>query len=353
MYLAAETIRIHRNLRSNLANLERQAEDFERRNYQFINGAGPDTPGIVQLTHQLRMKTRERGRVWRQVAPAGPLDEQGRREVAIPSAAPHGLQADTVVYVFEAGHPNVANPPEGQQYLGEFRVVESNETGVVLEVANVLDNRTGERLARSQGPWTLYESMPMDRYSTFAGMDEDELRARLPASVVEEYIRHGQEPTPNADPRHVVGFDENDQLLPPGELNNAVRKTYRRPLRDFAFLFAELIKERAVLMARIDAVREDNVKLEAALASAEKLAAFREEQKGLMQSDLAGMEKDRTAIEAHLQAVRQQLQNARQLVGDLLTANSELADELAEREFALRAMIDAIAPAPATAALSP
>src|SRR5690606_28798068 len=113
-------------------NLERQAEDFERRNYNFIHGAGPDSPGIVQLTHQLQLKTRERGRAWRQVAPAGPLDDAGRRAVTITSPSPHGLEADTVVYVFEAGKPNPADPAAGQQYLGEFRVVESNETGVVL-----------------------------------------------------------------------------------------------------------------------------------------------------------------------------------------------------------------------------
>jgi cell fate (sporulation/competence/biofilm development) regulator YlbF (YheA/YmcA/DUF963 family) len=353
LYLAAETIRIHRNLRAGLANLERQVEDFQERNYNFLHGDGTDAPGIVQLTHQLQMKTRERGRAWRQVAPAGQLDNQGRREVTIPSPTPHGLQADTIVYVFEAGKPNPADPAAGQQYLGEFRVVESKETGVVLEAANVLDNRTGERLARSQGPWNLYESMPVDRYSTFAGMDEAELRGRLPESIVEEYLHHGQEATPADDPRNVVGFDENDQRLPFGELNNAVRKVYQRPLRDYAYLFSELIKDKIVLMARIDAVREDNAKLEAALASAEKLSGFREEQKELMKSDLAGMQQDRKAIEGHLQALRQQLENARKLVEDLLAANSALATELAERESALREMIDAIAPTPATASIVP
>jgi hypothetical protein len=352
LFLAAETIRINRNLRSGLARLEGEIERLDKQNADLVGGGG-DTMGIVELTHELQMLTRDRGRAWRQVAPAGALDPQGRRAVTIPSPTPHGLQADTIVYAFEAGKANPADPASGQQYLGEFRVVESTDTGVVLESVNLLDERTGERLARSQGPWNLYETMPGDRYSTFAGMEEAELRQRLPASVVEEYLRHGKEATADDDPHNVVGYDAEDKRLPPGDLANAVRRVFQRPLRDYAFLFSELAKEKVVLMARIDAVREDNAKLEAALASAEKLSAFRKEQKELMASDLAGMKQDRAAIEKHLDAIKSMLENARKLVDELLAENSDLADELAEREAALVEMIDAVAPAPATASILP
>jgi hypothetical protein len=350
LFLAAELMRINRNLRANLANIESRTQQLENDNKILINGSG-DTPGIVQLTHKLAIHTRDRGRAWRQVAPAGALDQQGRRAVTIPAPSPHGLKVDTVVYAFEAGKPNLADPGNGQQYLGEFRVVESTDTGVVLESMNLLDQRTGERLARSQGPWNLYEIMPGDRYSTFADLEEAELRQRLPASVVEEYIRHGKEPTDNDDPHNIVGYDAEDKQLPPGDLASAARKEYHRPLRDYAFLFSELAKEKVVLMARIDAVREDTAKLEAALASAKKLSAFREDEKKLMTSDLAGMKQDRAAIEKHLSAVKSMLENAVKLVDDLLAENSKLARELTKREAAMVQMIDAVAPAPATASV--
>jgi hypothetical protein len=353
LFLAAELIRINRNLRMNLANIESRTLQLENDNKNLINGSG-DTPGIVQLTHKLEIHTRDRGRAWRQVAPAGALDQQGRRAVTIPAPIPHGLKVDTIVYAFEAGKPNLADPANGQQFLGDFRVVESNDTGVVLESVNLLDKRTGERLARSQGPWNLYEIMPGDRYSTFVGMSEEELKQRLPASVVEEYIHHGKEPAENDDPQNIIGYDAEDKQLPPGDLAGAARKEYHRPLRDYAFLFSELTQEKVVLMARIDAVREDNVKLAKALASAKELSAFREEEKKLMTSDLAGMKQDRAAIDKHLAAVKAMLENAVKLVDDLLAENSKLARELAQREAALVQMIDAIAPAPATAsALTP
>jgi uncharacterized membrane-anchored protein YhcB (DUF1043 family) len=338
LVLAADTMRIHRNLRMNLPRLEEQIAQLEKQNQQLLRGLNEDR-GIVELEHQLRMVTRERGRAWREVAPAGQLN-QGRIEVNIPAPAPHGLGKDTIVYAFETGNANPNEPAGGRQYLGEFRVVETKETGAVLEPVGILDRRTGDRLARSQGPWSLYETMPVDRYKTFAGMGEEELRKRLPAGVVEQFIRHGQDANANDHPNNIKVREDGT-------------KEFRRPLVDYAYLFSELARQKVVLMARIDAVTEDNVKLTAALESAEKLSAFRENQTQLMKSDLAGMKKDRAAIEAHLNAVNKQLENARHLIDDFLAANSELAKDLAAREAALRKMIDAAAPAPATAVSLP
>ncbi len=353
LILSAETMRIHRNLRTNLARLEQQITSLEQQNIVLQRGAGEETPGIVQLKHQLQMISRERGRAWRQVAPAGPPDAQGRFPVTIENPKPHGLTVDTVVYGFEAGPPNPADPTGGKQYLGEFRVVEVNENGVILESVNLLDQRTGERIARSAAPWSLYETMPIDRYKTFAGLSEEDIRKLLPATIVEEFLHHDQEATDKDDPRYVVGLDESGQIVKPEDLASADRKVYRRPLVDYAFLFPELTRKKVELMARVDAVREDNVKLEAAIASAKKLGAFRAEEKQLMASDLAGMKADRQAIEEHLQMVKHQLNNAKKLIDELLATNTDLANELAQREAALKQMIDATAPAPATAVSLP
>ena len=350
LFLAAETMRIHRNLRMNLPRLEQQLSTLQMQNEALLRGAGEDA-GISELKHQLEMITRQRGRAWRQVVPAGELDNQNRRAVTIASPTPHGLAANVIVYAFEAGNANPADLEDGQQYLGEFKVVEVNEGGAVLEAIRLLDQRTGERLARSAGPWSIYESMPADRYQTFAGMSEDELRKRLPEMVIEEYLRHGQPATADDDPRNVVGYDENDKQLGPEAMGKAVRKVFHRPLQDYAYLFAELTRQKAVLLAKRDALVEDNSKWESVIASAEKLSAFREEELNLLASDLAGMKQDRAAIEAHLKIIARQLENAQELVEQLLTTNASLANGLSDREAALREMINASAPAPATVSL--
>ncbi|QEG37754.1 hypothetical protein Pr1d_51010 [Bythopirellula goksoeyrii] len=346
LILAAETMRIHRGLRAKLPGMESQLASLEQQNEVLLRGIEEDK-GIIQLEHRLQMLTRDRGRAWRQVAPAGALNEKGQIEVSIANPKPHGLDAETIVYLFESGNANPANPADGRQFLGEFKVVESSETGVVLESTQLLDQRTGERLARSEGPWSLYESMPSDKYDTFAGIEEAELRKRLPAAVVEQYLRHGQEATPDDDPSDVIGFDENDVRLGPNEMDKAVKKVYNRPLRDYTFLFAELGRQKAVLLAKRDALIEDNAKWAATLASAEKLSEFREQEIKLLEEDLAGMKKDRKAIDEHLKAVSQSLKNARELIDSLLAENSSLADRLAARVQELRQIIDSTVPATA------
>ncbi len=344
LILAAETMRIHRGLRAKLPQMEADLARLELSNEQLLRGVQDDQAGIVQLEHRLQMLTRERGRAWRQVAPAGALNEKGQIAVAIANPKPHGLDAETIVYLFESGNADPANPSEGRQFLGEFKVVESRDTGVVLEPMQLLDQRTGERLARSEGPWSLYESMPSDRYKTFADMDEAELRKRLPAAIVEEYLRHGQPATADDDPHDVIGFDENDQRLGPNEMNKAVKKVYNRPLRDYSYLFSELSRQKAVLLAKRDALIEDNAKWTAALASAEKLGEFREQEIKLLQEDLAGMKQDHEAIENHLKAVNLSLKNAHELIDSLLAENSSLAARLAARVLELREKIDATVP---------
>jgi septal ring factor EnvC (AmiA/AmiB activator) len=135
--------------------------------------------------------------------------------------------------------------------------------------------------------------------------------------------------------------------MPPNEMAKAVKKVYQRPLRDFAFLFAELDRQKAVLLSDRDALVEDNAKWEATLASAEKLGKFREDEINLLESDLAGMKQDRAAIEAHLTIVKGQIEEALRRIEGLLAQNASLAQQLADQEAALRQMINATAPAPA------
>ncbi|TWU30134.1 hypothetical protein [Bythopirellula polymerisocia] len=350
LFLAAETMRIHRGLRAKLPGMEEQLARLEQQNAALLRGIEDDA-GIIQLEHRLQMITRERGRAWRQVAPTGGLDQQGRIEVAIPNPKPHGLDAVTIVYLFESGNANPGSPSDGRQYLGEFKVVESRDTGVVLEPMQLLDQRTGERLARSEGPWSLYEAMPSDQYKTFAGMDEAELRKRLPASIVEEYLRHRTPATPDDDPRDVIGFDENDVRLGPNEMGKAVKKLYNRPLQDYSYLFSELSRQKAVMLAKRDALIEDNAKWTAALASAEKLTEFRENEIKLLQEDLAGMKRDREAIQKHLKDVNLSLKNARDLIASLLAENSSLAIQLGTRVQELQDIINGTVPAAAAIAV--
>jgi hypothetical protein len=323
-------------------------------------GESGKLPSSQYWARQLDDLYRQRGRVWRGVVPAGPIDPAtGRFPVSIPQPKPHGLEKDALVVAFELGEPNAANPDQGAQFLGEFRAVEVRPDGAVLEPTVKLDQRTGNRIVRSQQgeggrprPWALYETMPADRHEIFAGRTEEELKRMLPAASVQEYLRHGTKATPDDDEYHRAAYDEAGNRV---DLDSdaKIEERYDRQLRDYAYLFAEAARNRAVMLADQAALTEDIKKLKAAHEIAKKLSALRTQEKGALASDLENMKRDRQVIESLLATIKTQLENARQLVDDLLNTNVQMAAQLTEQQLGLLDVANQNAPAPQPALVRP
>ncbi len=347
LFLGADTLRIHKNLRTNIPRLEKQLTSYQKQNKDLLNGTG-DQLGILELDHRLQIVARERGRVWRGVVFSGQVDPQGRVTIEINKPSPHGLEQDAILYAFEAGNPNMADPASGAQYLGEFRVAEVQAGGAMLDPILLIDKRAGQRLAASERPWSLYETMPIDRHRLFAGRPEAELRAMLPAESAEEYLRHGTKATDDDDQWHVTGLDEDGQRVGPDNIDSAVKRLYDRSLRDYAFIFNQLASEKVVALAKQRAVTEDNTKLDKALAGAKKTGLFRQRQLDSFSNDLAGMKQDRTAIESLSAEVRGLLQNFQQRIEIMRQTNSDLARQFTEQQLGMVMHINQVAPAPAT-----
>jgi len=348
--LASETLRINAVLRKQANRLETELAQVISRNEalqhgtrdsQVINALAAEEvavpegteeiPSIADLEHRLHLVTRLRGSVWRKVMPTGFDRQTGTVTVTVESPQPSGIAADTIVCVFEEGPPGHPDPASGAQYLGEFRVKDAAGQQASLVSVNLLDEAEQRRLASSRGPWSLYETMPIDQNEIFAGLSEEKLRELLPAESVEEYLRQGTPAGPDDDQWHVAGFDEDNNPVGPDDMGEAVKKLYQRRLRDYSVEFSELHRRRVELLANIEAVVADNEKLKAALASAENLGAFREDEIRKLTIDLAGVKKEREIIEKHLANVEQQLANARRLLGQAIAENRRLADELARR----------------------
>jgi len=344
LFLGAETVRIHQNLRKGIPGLEKRLSSLQQQNDQLLNGMG-DKPGILQLDHRLKIVTRERGRVWRGVIPSGQVDQQGRVSVEIAKPSPHGLEKDAIVYAFEAGNPNAVDPADGKQYMGEFRVLEVQAEGATLEPILLIDNRVGQRLAASKGPWSLYETMPIDRHRLYAGFSEEALRAMLPSESVEEYLRHGSEATPDDDQWHVTGLDEDGKRVGPEDIDSAVQRLYDRTLRDYAFIFSALAGEKVVTLAKQEAITQDVARLVQSITSAEETGKFRQQQIDALNHDLTGMQQDRTAIESHRDAVLRLLAHFQERIADYRRANSDLAGQFTRQQLSLISYINSIAPA--------
>ena len=350
--LAAETLRINAVLRSQVNNLQRDLTDVQARNEALDKGT--EDPGLItqlrneevripgeelrslnELEHQLLLKTRERGRLWRNVTPTNVDPQTGVVQIAVERPTPAGFKSESVVALFEQGEPQLPGPdgtPRGAQYLGEFRVTQADAQTARLEPVLSMDNFERQRLAQSRGPWIMYDTMPADRHQIFAGMSEDELKQKLPPQSVEEYLRHGKPAGPDDEPLRQAGFDETGKRLPPDQLGQAARRLYQRRLRDYAEEFDELARRRTMLSVDIEAVQKDNERLKTALASAEELKSYREEDLRKLNIDLEGVKKERDAIEQHLAKLQQNLARGRQLLAETLQHNSEMAGQLRARQ---------------------
>lgn len=358
-FLAAELLRINAVLRSKINQLEVQLAQVKSDNDALRSGTKDpqiiarlrNTPwpndaeapiaedaeslkSLSELEHELHMETRNRGRVWRKVVPAG-VDPTGLVKIGVETPVPSGISADTVVYLFEEGVPALPaadGTPRGPQYMGEFLVTEATAQGATLQPVLPLDDFERRRLAGSRGPWVMYEVMPIDRYEIFAGLSDDELKQQVPPQSVNEYLRHDKEATADDDELRKVGFDGSGHRLPPDQIGTAAKTLYQRRLRDYALEFDQLAEQRAVLATDLEGVKADVERLAAALDRAKKLQAFREDEKQKLNTDLAGVTKEREAIAAHLKLVEQQLAKAQALLAETLQRNREMARELAARQ---------------------
>jgi hypothetical protein len=177
----------------------------------------------------------------------------------------------------------------------------------------------------------MYDAMPPDRHQVFADKSDEELKQMLPPQSVNEYLRHGEAAGPDDDETRVIGLDADGKRLPPDQVAQAARKVFSRRLRDYATEFDELSQRRLELVVDIAAARQDLDRLNTAQDSAQKLQAYREDDIQKLNNDLAGITKERQAIEQHLAQVQRYLANGRRRLEEVLRRNSEMARELATR----------------------
>ncbi len=381
--LAAEALRINAVLRSQINKDEKALTIAEEDLDALKNGTNkaavigrlrsldPPTkiaedaeriPSVAELDHEILMKTRRRGRLWRYVMPAGIDQKTGAigvkfvappRPVAVPAegaeagappaapapapaavaATPPGLKPNTVVFLFEDGPPQPAAPngvPRSPQYLGEFTVAQAagQQASLVPVQPWAPADFEYRRIAASRGPWIMYETMPLDNYETFAGFKEEQLKAMLPKLSVNEYLRQDKPATDADDAFRKVALDADGKPVPPDKKEGIAKVIFQRRLRDYATEFDELFRRRVNTAAEIDAVKKDIAQLTAAEESGKKLQAYRTAERQKLTADLAGVTKEVQAIQQHLAQVNQLLAKARQLTTDLMAKNRTLAEEL-------------------------
>lgn len=189
-FLAARTLRTR-------ANWAAEVKDYDKLIKQVRDGV-PDATDVNQmglaklaenrdqLKHKLFEEMVERGRVW-PGAVRGRVEPTGELTVSF-DQPPAGLDDKSVVFVFEEDAPEQKKPGV---YLGEFTVAGKPEKSAKLVPSGTLLQSELNDIAKSKGPYILYEIMPADSHALVT----DQLAAdpsflkKLPGSSLDDYKR--------------------------------------------------------------------------------------------------------------------------------------------------------------------
>ncbi len=241
LVLASATLKTHAVWRDLYNQRDRQLNVELAKTQRMLHG----DPGATQLTADsilglrgaIERATLDRGRVWRNVKPAGLRDnqitldmsqfgdtysthvgsEEGEEDLAPEPqagaqgpASRHGITENMIVYVFEesalrqlgedsqgevrlgALFPGSDLPQRDTQghcrlpsaYVGQFQVTAAAEDSVTVMPTLPLDQHQVERIRQAgEKSWTLYEIMPIDSHEVFAGFSAEQVQAMLPEAL--------------------------------------------------------------------------------------------------------------------------------------------------------------------------
>lgn len=349
-YLAAATLLAHKSYRAEANKLQAEVDQLKRANEALEYGTDDEQlvqqlvaqdirlgDGIRKATHQLQQAVRHRGRIWQECQPEG-VAADGGVTLKIGNPAPHGLEAGSVVFAFEAG-----DPAEGTQFIGELRVAGVQEEGVTLQPTMKPTPAEMQRVKNSATAWVLYETMPRDHHSVFAHFTEEELTAqlaRLSEQTRREFLKDGKPASPDDPREQVAGYKKDGVLAGPDEQDEVVEERYVRKLIAYGPLFRDI--HRQYYLAKDAAARLglDNARLENAVNMAQQDIGYRKKEAEQLGGDLKIATHERNAARQQLSAVDGWLTQVRNEVRRLFVENERLAAELASVQDRLKKQID-------------
>ena len=364
-YLAARTLKMQQNWRTEVAQYEKDISDLTRQNQLLIRGnpqAEPPTPSLAELRLSVEKMLQNRGRRWdhvarKSVSPAGVI------AATVEHPDPHGIEPKTILYVFDA-----ADAKDGGQLLGEFEATAVAGQQVTLTPVLPLRPSQLQRLnAKRNGALLLYDVMPADSHEAFADLDEAARTAvfpsSMPAAVKQEYVKD-QNP-PAADEKQTdriwrrvkalkdfdvtvgQGKDKETQhvtqgtelLLDPKSAQERIAagdvepvaendKVYMRPLRDYARLYRDLNRQIDGLLRMTADVNDQLATVALAEQKTEKDIAYRKDEIAALHKDLDHYRGELDLMRKHVAALEQRIADVDHARRQMFAANEQLESQL-------------------------
>ncbi|HEX3726725.1 MAG TPA: hypothetical protein VHV08_10805 [Pirellulales bacterium] len=305
MYLGARTLATHnawrklvREREQQLESVQKQIDELERGGPVDAATGQPNPKGIQQLTVDLERLAMDRGSVLYDVAVDGVKDGAVQLTLKSPD---HGLVPNTVLFAFDQ-----SPIAQGGRYQGEFKIssVADNSPAIQIVPNLPLTDAQTKALAAAKGPWTLYETMPIDDAAMLAALDEPTRAALLPKESLAEYAK--------AD----------------------------RPLRDYAAFFHEDYLQRMLLADGIAKLTSNIDRTTADVKEVDREIAYRQTEQTNLKADLEKMRFEQQAIATYQQTLEKRLAQVRASLKSTYLSARDRAAQLTARQLQAAEEID-------------
>jgi hypothetical protein len=273
--------------------------------------------GTVLAKRELDRVLLGRGRVWSNVAVKAHAGDTVTVEPEQTTSS--GITPKMTLYVIEEN-----DVQKGGRYLGEFEVAHVDVKKVVLSPTRPLDPDEEQRLAKSHGPWSLYEIMPVDKHDAFVDIDKAELDSLLPAGSRIEYEKDGKPAAPGDDKQFRVDTKGN----------------YVRLLRDYQAIYESYHLQRALFADLYDAAKRDFAYMHDSCEDAKVQEQFREKEVADLTVERDAGRREQNAAEKHQSALAAKLDAMQKDVARRLKYNLELAKEIVTTQLDAARRID-------------
>lgn len=373
MFFSAAVLRVNEKWRVSVMGFEKAVEAQEKQNFDKLHGDAKarvdryipgkpvnGVPGVKQNEVARDNLKLGRGRFW-YAQPIGDSidDAAGKFKISIlddnveaggnrQPLKEHNIKDRSFLYLFQLKHDGT--PDTNDKYIGEFVVdgLTVGEDG--LPTDNNLPLKPSLPLTPDQwnvikgnaNQWLVYEHMPIDDHDVFNDLAEDDIKARLPDAVEEEYLNDDKAPSDA-----VLANDKLKQFVIEDKDSGA--KKFLRPLRDYQQIFRNLALRTAEIADRVAVLKKEKEYADRAKLKAEEMIAAMNARQTKLQEEKVRLEAELKATREHSAQLDTLLAKLQQDLKTRLDENRRLADEIAgvnQKTAALDAAIEATARTP-------